>query len=103
MLPNIFNAFKQINVNRNPNKKKEYLKELFTFAISIIKFNEGQDKQPWPDEITPLLIYLFIKAHPYRIHSDIEFIGIFCDKENEIIDFENIYNYILNFKEKILV
>ena len=55
------------------------LKEINDSLINFIKLNEGEDKYVGAEDITPIFIYIFIKAHPFRIDRDIEFIRLFSD------------------------
>ena len=64
------------------------------YIDSLIKFNEGIDKEIGAEDITPVLNYLFIKAHPKRISTDIEFTKLFSENygkfENSLANFESI-------------
>ena len=81
-LPDILNEFKQINIVKTPNKKYKCIINIFEYIKSLIKFNEGLDKEIiGADDIIPVLNYIFIKAHPFRIFTDLEFIKIFFKSE----------------------
>ena len=103
MLPDILNEFKQIHEVKTPYKKLNCLKRIFAYIINLIKFNEGEDKEVGAEDITPVLNFVSIKAHPFRIFSDIEFIKIFLrdngEYENNLINLESIYNLILDYNE----
>ena len=75
------------------------------YICSLIKFNEGEDKIPGAEDITPVLSYIFIKAHPYRIYTDIEFIklfkGSFENSEYLIFNIESMFSLVLNINYKI--
>ena len=99
LLPDILNEFKKINLEKTPNKKSLCIKKIFTYIINLIKFNVGEDKKPGAEDITPVLNYIFIKAHPFKIYTDIEFIKIFLNYEvNEynITTIESMYSLIEN-------
>ena len=68
----------------------------------MIKFNEGEDKEVGPDDIEQVLEYIFIKAHPFKMFTNLEFIKIFSDNlgkhESCIAIFESICKLILDFK-----
>ena len=104
ILPDILNEFIKINVSKTPYKKFECIKRIIQYIISLIKFNEGIDKIPGAEDITPILAYVFIKGHPFRIFTDIEFIKIFLencsDKDVNLANFESICNLILNSNYK---
>ena len=72
------------------------------YVKSLIKFNEGLDKEIGEDDITPVLNYAFIKANPLRIFTDLEFIKIFLNKEDDfsIVNIEKTYYYLLESKPK---
>ena len=67
----------------------------------MIKLNEGEDKIPGTDDIMPIFSYIFIKAHPFRIFSDIEFIKLFTEKNTDRLiclnNMESTSNAIFNF------
>ena len=67
--------------------------------INLIKFNEGVDKEVGEDDITPVLNYVFINAHPFKIYTDIEFIKIFlleeCKNDKNLENFESMYKLII--------
>ena len=104
ILPDILNEFIKINVSKTPYKKFECIKRIIQYIVSLIKFNEGIDKNPGAEDITPILAYVFIKGHPFRIFTDIEFIKIFLencsDKDVNLANFESICNLILNSNYK---
>ena len=81
ILPGIINEFKQINIVKNPYKKINYMKSIIEIIQNIIKFNEGEDKYVGVENVGDILNYMFIKANPNRIYSDIEYVKIFC-KDN---------------------
>ena len=100
MLPDIVNEFNQININKNPFKKLENLRKILSLIDNLIKFNEGIDKEIGAEDITPVLNYVFIKACPRGISTDIEFIKSFLDNngqfENSIANIESMCDVILN-------
>ena len=101
MLPDILNEFNQINILKSPYRKFNCLENIFSHIINLIKFNEGIDKEIGAEEITPVLNYAFIKSHPYKIHTDIEFIKKFPEKiikeSNILTNFESMYKLILRY------
>ena len=102
MLPDILNEFKQINKAKTPYKKLNCIKLIIKSIENLIKFNDGEDKEVKDEDIKPILNYIFIKADPFMIFTDIEFIKIFLDNdgknENNLSIFESIYNLILNYQ-----
>ena len=103
MLPDILNEFKQINIERTPYKKLECIYNIFNYIESLVKFNEGEDKEIGADEIGPVLNYVLIKAHPFRIHTDIIFIKLFVDINNNdynLVNIESMYEEIIKYSGK---
>ena len=100
MLPDIVNEFNQINIKKNPFKKLESLRNIMSLIDTLIKFNEGIDKEIGAEDITPVLNYVFIKACPRGISTNIEFIKSFLDNngkfENSIANIESMCDVILN-------
>ena len=101
LLPDILNEFNQINKAKTPYKKYSSILKIIDYIKCLIKFNESLNKEDiGPDDITPLLNYIFIKAHPFRIFTDLEFIKIFFEEgENiyELKQMESIYTLLLNY------
>ena len=100
ILPDILNEFKKINLSKTPYTKLKCMKKILDYTKSLIKFNEGEDKKPSQEDITPVLSYVFIKAHPYKMSSDIEFVKLFLDdngkNENNLANIESICSLVLN-------
>ena len=104
MLPDIINEFKKINIMKTPYKKLNCIRKIMAYVENLIKFNEGEDKEIGAEDITPVLNYVFIKAHPLNIYTDIEFIKIFSENEgkfeNSLANIESMCNVILDFTAK---
>ena len=102
LLPDILNEFKKFSIVKSPFQKLNCIQKIIDYIINLIKFNEGIDKVVGADDINPVLNYVFIKAHPFRIFSDIEFIKIFLEDYGEnnfnLTNFESMYTIILNSK-----
>ena len=100
MLPDILNEVNKIHIEKNPYKKLECINNIFNYIESLIKFNEGEEKEIGADDIFPVLSYVLIKAHPYRFYSDIEFIKIFLDdngkSDKNLYYFDSIFKGIIN-------
>ena len=94
ILPEIINEFNQINILKTPYQKLKSIKKIMEYIDNIIKFNEGIDKEIGAEDVTPVLNYLFIKAQPKRIYTDIKFTALFtenCGKyENSLANFESM-------------
>ena len=105
ILPDILNEFKHINIIKNPFRKLNCMKKIMEYIDSLIKFNEGEDKDIGAEDITPVLNYVFIKAQPLRISSDIEFTKLFCKNggqfENSLANFESMCLLIMDCNLKL--
>ena len=104
ILPDILNEFEQIKIVKTPNKKLNCIKNIMHYISSLIKFNEGEDKTPGAEDITPVLSYIFIKAHPFRIYTDIEFIKLFLENyencEYNTKNIESMFTLVLDINNK---
>ncbi len=102
LMPDISNEFEQINIAKTPDRKYKCILKIMEYVKSLIKFNEGLDKEIGEDDITPVLTYVFIKANPLRIFTDLEFIKIFLNKKDDpnIVNIEKTYYYLLESKPK---
>ena len=104
IMPDILNEFKRINISKTPYMKLNCMRKILEYTKNLIIFNEGEDKKPSQEDITPVLNYVFIKAHPYRIYTDIEFIKVFLsgseNNECNLANIESICSLILNTNNK---
>ena len=93
-----------MHIVKTPYQKLNCLNNIFAYIVNLIKFNNGIDKEVGPDDITPVLNYVLIKAHPFRIYSDLEFIKLFLENNEEnkenLVNLESIYNLILKSSAK---
>ena len=104
ILPDIINEFQKIHKVKTPLKKIKCIRQIFVLIQSLIQFNEGENKTMiGSDDITPVLNYAFIKAAPYRIYTDLEFVKKFLEiKEGQggydINQLESAYTMLLSYK-----
>ena len=104
ILPDILNEFNQIHKVKTPLKKIKCMRKIFVLIESLIRFNEGENKTMLgSDDITPVLNYAFIKAAPFRIYTDLEFVKIFLEiKEGQggydVNQLESAYTMLLSYK-----
>ena len=100
MLPDIINEFKQLFISKTPYQKLKCINNILVYVVNLIKFNEGENTEVGADNISPVLNYVFVKSHPFRIFTDIEFIKLFSyqngDLENGLVNIESICNFVLN-------
>ena len=59
--------------------KLRYLEGVFNNMNNNIKFSTGSNKNAGQDEVTAIFQYIMIKAHPRRVHSNINYIKCFLD------------------------
>jgi hypothetical protein len=102
MLPDILNEFRRMNEVKTPYTKFNCIKNIMDYINSLIKFNEGLDKKNIGEEdVTPILNYIFIKAHPFKIYTDLEFIKVFFTNNGQndylLNQIESIYNLVLSY------
>ena len=90
ILPDILNQFKLIHQVKNPFKMVKCIDTIFELIHNLVKFNEGNNnKIVGSDDITPIISYIFIKAHPFGIYTDLEFVKAFFEN-NQLFNMCNI-------------
>ena len=104
-LPDIMHQFQNLNTARTPQKKFICIQKILQLINNLIIFNEGEKKDIGLDDITPVLFYIFIKAHPFKIFTDIEFMKKFLDTKNGVFSFhvkqiESAIDILLHCNEK---
>ena len=104
LLPDILNEFKRINNVKSPFKKLKCIKKIMNYIDYLIRFNETIDKEVGADDISPVLNYVFIKAQPYKIYTDLEFIGLFLEdngvNDNDLNNFKSMSMLIIETQAK---
>ena len=102
MLPDILNEFGKIQIATTPHKKLNCIKKIIQYIFNLIQFNEGMDVEIGADDISPILNYAFIKAHPFKLYTDVEFIKIFSESngqiDNNIANIEGMYKIVIDSK-----
>ena len=102
ILPDILNEFDKLSEAKSPYKKLNCVKKVIQYVTNLIQFNERIDKVVGADDLHPVLNYILIKAHPFRIYTDVDFIKTFLDEGGDmdcnLANFEAMYNLILNSK-----
>ena len=78
-LLDIIHEFQNVTSARTPQKKFDFIKKILELINNLIIFIEGDKKDISLDDVTPVLFYIFIKSHPTKICSDLEFIKLFLD------------------------
>ena len=104
IMPDILNEFKRINILKSPYMKLKCMRKILEYTKNIIVFNEGEDKKPSQEDITPVLNYVFIKAHPYLIYTDVEFVKSFLEHNGKndcnLTNIESICSLVLNINNE---
>ena len=86
VLPDINVYFKKIRLEKSPRKKIINLDNIFLVINRLLKFNKG-DGQFGVDDQLPLLTYCFIKARPWKIFTDSNFMKLYIgSKKNKAQD-----------------
>ena len=104
ILPDILNEFNQIHKVKTPLKKMKCMRQIFVLIENLIRFNEGGNKTILgSDDITPVLNYAFIKAAPFGIYTDLEFVKIFLEIKDgqegyDTNQLESAYSLLLSYK-----
>ena len=103
-LPDIIHEFQNVNKARTPQKKFDSTLKILELVKNIIIFNEGEKSDISLDDATPVLFYIFIKAHPYKIFTDLEFMKLFLESKVGSYSFiikqmESAINMLMNFNE----
>ena len=75
-------SIKQIDEARSVLDKLELIASAHTSVNNTIKFSSGKDDDSGQDEMTPILQYIILKAHPKRMHSNINYIKCFLGDSN---------------------
>ena len=102
ILPDILNQFNQINNVKTPLKKLKCFREIFNLIHSLIRFNDESKTMIGSDDVTPVLNYAFIKAHPFRIYTDLEFVKLFLPTKEgiggyDVNQLESAYTLLLSY------
>jgi hypothetical protein len=103
ILPDILNQFEKINNVKTPLKKLKCFREIFNLIHSLIRFNDESKTMIGSDDVTPVLNYAFIKAHPFRIYTDLEFVKLFLPAKEgiggyDVNQLESAYTLLLSYK-----
>ena len=102
ILPDILNQFNKINNVKTPLKKLKCFREIFNLIHSLIRFNDENKTMIGSDDVTPVLNYVFIKAHPFRIYTDLEFVKLFLGTKEgiggyDVNQLESAYTLLLSY------
>ena len=103
-LPEVIKSFHNLENELSPRKKIIYLSSIFNSITKVVKFNGGDNTTIGVDDQMPILSYCFIKAQPYKICSNLEFMRIFRNSlmvkgnDNEFTQLVALISFIKNLK-----
>jgi hypothetical protein len=75
-------SIRKMDDARSVLDKLNLLISAHTSINNTIKFSLGKDDDSGQDEMTPILQYIILKAHPKRMHSNINYIKCFLGDSN---------------------
>jgi hypothetical protein len=85
VLPEITRAFNYINIEKSPKKKIENMQNIFGYISQLLSFSQDGSAIGVDDQM-PLLNYVFIRAKPKGIYTDMEFPQLYMgDKQKKKI------------------
>lgn len=87
-------SFIQFEKEKSPLKKYNIIINIFKIILKFHNFNGEKDIVPAADDNISILLYIFTKIMPKKIHSDIEYIELFIKENIE----EGQNNNLLNLK-----
>lgn len=76
-------SINKMDEEKSPFEKINCIENSCCIINRTIKFCSGKDNEAGADELTPILQYIIIKAHPKRFFSNINYILGICDSTNE--------------------
>ena len=75
-------SIRQIDEARSVSDKLQLIIKAHNSINNTIKFSLGKEDDSGQDEMTPIFQYILLKAHPKRMHSNINFIKCFFGETN---------------------
>ena len=75
-------CIRKIDEARSVFDKINLIINAHTSINNTIKFSSGKDDDSGQDEMTPIFQYIILKAHPRRMHSNINYIKCFLGDSN---------------------
>ena len=79
-LDEINQYFNQLEIEKSPRRKMLQINKISETITKIIEFNEEDNSKTGADDIMPIFLYLFVRAQPKKIYSDIEYIQLFTQE-----------------------
>ena len=75
-------SIRQIDEARSVSDKLQLIINAHNSINNTIKFSLGKEDDSGQDEMTPIFQYILLKAHPKRMHSNINYIKCFFGETN---------------------
>ena len=69
-------------MEKSPRKKMIQIDKISQIIKKIIEFNGEDSNEAGADDIMPVFLYLFVRAQPKKIYSDLEYIKLFITDNN---------------------
>ena len=73
--------FEKLEKEKSPRKKFKIIMDIFQTISKIIIFNGGESN-PGADDNLSILLYIFVRVKPQKIHTDIEYMRLFIKENN---------------------
>ena len=81
-LDEINQYFTELEMEKSPRKKMIQIDKISQIIKKIIEFNGEDSNEAGADDIMPVFLYLFVRAQPKKIYSDLEYIKLFITDNN---------------------
>ena len=104
--------FTQLEKEKSPRKKYEIALNIFQTILKIQKFN-GEDSKNSADDYIQILLYIFVRVQPKKIHTNIIYMNLFPyendgAQDNIFIQLKTVcqilenflYTYLINIDQK---
>ena len=100
VLPEISNYLTLIDMEGSPSKKLFYMSRIFEVITNLLNFdNDNPNNEINIDEYKGILVYSFIKAKLTSIHSNLEYMKLYTNNENEQRQLNNLINTCNRIKD----
>ena len=107
-LDDLKQSFILLDMEKSPKKKYQVVIEIFQTIYKINQFNDVKDLSA--DDNIEILVYIFVRIQPKRIHTNIEFMKLFINNEADDIQLTHLttvckilqnikFNHLLNINE----
>ncbi len=107
VLPDITRYFNHINIEKSPKKKIENMQNIFASIGKLLSFSQKQ--VVGVDDQMPLLNYIFIRAKPKGMYTNLAFMELYMGDKikkiegNNLAQLKSIRDFIYNLSASNLV